>query len=86
MVVRPEQDDRAERNNFDVVHENRAALAQILDYPAVVDDLVLDLHGCAVDLPRTLDDVDRPDDAGAEAERLGQQDLHQSLRGPCSSG
>ena len=50
--------------------------AQPLDHVAVVHDFVTHVDRRAEQLDRTLDDVDGAIDAGTEAARIGEQDLH----------
>ena len=59
-----------------VVHEHRALAAERLDDVAVVDDLVPHVQGGAVLLERDLDDLDRADNACAEASGSAEDDLH----------
>ena len=74
-AVRAEDHQAARGNVRQVVDEDRALAAQVLDDVAVVHDLVPHVDGRAVDLERELDDLDRAIDAGAEAARAGEQDL-----------
>jgi hypothetical protein len=56
--------------------KTRAQRAQALDHVAVVHHLVANVDGCPEQLDGALDDVDGAIHAGAEAARIGQQDLH----------
>ena len=58
-----------------LLHEDRAALAQLLDDVLVVDDLLADVDRRAVELERALDGLDGPVDARAVAARRREQDL-----------
>src|SRR5262249_9071658 len=49
---------------------------QAFDHMAVVHDLMAHVDRWTIEGQRALDDVDRPDDARAEASGLGQNDLH----------
>ena len=55
--------------------EHRAALAQLLDHELVVDDLLADVHGRAVQLERALDRLHGPVDARAVTARRREQEL-----------
>ena len=59
----------------ELVHEDRAALAQLRDHVLVVDDLLAHVDGRAVELERALDGLHGAVDAGAVAARGGQQEL-----------
>src|SRR4029079_19144299 len=63
----------------EAVDELHAASGEVVDHVAVVDDLVEDVYGGAVDLERALDDLDCAVDAGAEAAGVGEADVHQGL-------
>ncbi len=52
--------------------------AEVVDDVAVVHDFVAHVDRRAVLLERALDDGDRAIDAGAEAARIGEQDVHVS--------
>jgi hypothetical protein len=41
-----------------------------------MDDFVAHIDRRLIAIERTLDDIDRPHDSGAEATRLGQEDLY----------
>ena len=70
-AVGAEDGHRAGRDLVELVDEDRAAGAQILDHVAVVHDLVTHIDRRAVFLQRPLDDLDRPLDAGAESRGAG---------------
>ena len=77
-------------HGFERVDEVHAAPAQVLEDVLVVHDLVQHEHGCAVQLERALEDLDRAVDAGAEPARRGQDHLfdrpgHQSTPISCTS-
>ena len=74
-AVRAENDRVAGRHFLELLDEDRALLAQILDDIGVVDDFVAHVDRRAVQLDRALDDFDGPIDAGTEPARLRQQDL-----------
>jgi hypothetical protein len=59
----------------DLVDEDRAAIAQLLDDVLVVDDLLAHVDRRAVQLERALDGLDRAIDAGAVAARRRKQQL-----------
>ena len=52
--------------------EDDALGSQGVYHILVVHDLVPHIDGCAIEAERPLDDVDRADDAGAEAARRAQ--------------
>ena len=58
---------RALGHVVDRVDEDRAALLELAHDVRVVDDLLADVDGLAVERERTLDRVDGPLDAGAVA-------------------
>jgi hypothetical protein len=62
----------AGRHLIELVDEDRAAPLQAVDDETVVDHLVADIDGCAVDVEHPLDDLDRPIDTGAEAAGVGE--------------
>ena len=77
--MRGEDDGRALGDLVDRVDEDRAALLELAHDVRVVDDLLADVDGLAVELERTLDRVDGPLDPGAIAAGRGQEDLlHQT--------
>ncbi|WP_267393552.1 hypothetical protein [Sphingomonas sp. GC_Shp_1] len=51
-----------------------------------MDDLVAHVDRRRTALDRLLDDLDRADDAGAEATRLGEDDLERRTRGGIRRG
>ena len=63
-----------------VVDEDRAALLEVADDVEVVDDLLADVDGRAVQVERALDRLDRPLDAGAIAARRSEENLLDHLR------
>ena len=66
------------RHLVQLLDEHRALGAQVVDHELVVHDLVAHVDRRAVQLERALDDRDGAVDAGAEAARLGEQDLGRS--------
>ena len=56
--------------------EDGPALAKSVDDVLVVNDLVIDVERRAEKIERPLKTLDRHIDAGTEASRIGQQDLH----------
>ena len=58
-----------------VLHEHRAAVAQLLDHVLVVDDLLAHVDRRAVELERALDRLHGAVDARAVAARRGEQQL-----------
>ena len=66
--------------------EHRAHAAQTIDDLLVVDDLVAHEHAAAEAVERALDDLDRVIDAGAEAARGGEVDLHARSVGASGRG
>ena len=87
-AVGAEDHGRAVRHGVELVHEHGAEAAQAVHDEPVVHDLVAHVDRRAEQLDRALDDVDRAVDAGAEAPRIREQDLHQAaafLRRPSSS-
>ena len=63
----------------ELLDEDRAALAQLLDHVLVVDDLLADVDRRAVQLERALDGLHGPVDARAVAAGRGEEKL---LDGP----
>ena len=63
-----------------VLDEDRAIGAQLLDHVAVVHDLVAHVDRRALGFQRALDDGDGAVDAGAEAAGIGEQDVHERSR------
>ncbi len=59
-----------------IFDEARALRLQAVDDVAIVDDLVAHIDRRIARRERPLDDLDRPDDARAEAARLRQNNLH----------
>ena len=59
----------------ELLDEDGAALAQLLDHVLVVDDLLAHVDRGAVELERALDGLHGAVDAGAVAARRGQQEL-----------
>ena len=74
-AVRGEHDRLALRHLGLLVDEHRAALAELLDHVLVVDDLLADVDGRAVQLERALDRLNGAVDARAVAARRGEQQL-----------
>ena len=74
-AVRAENHRTAVGHFVQVLDEDRAFLAQILDDVGVVHDLVAHVDRRAELLDGPLDDLDRAVDAGAEAARLREQDF-----------
>jgi len=74
-AVGGEDHRRALRNLALGLHENRPALAKLLDDVLVVDDLLADVDRHAIQLERTLDRLHRAVNAGAVAPGGGEQDL-----------
>ena len=70
------EDDRLALGHLGLLlHEDRAALAELLDHVLVVHDLLADVDRRAVQLERALDGLHGAVDAGAVAARGGQQQL-----------
>ena len=82
-AVRREDDRAAARNFVQFLDEDGALAAQVLDDVLVVHDLVSHIDGRAVQLQRTLDDLDRALDAGAETTGIGEQDFHRDDSTAC---
>src|SRR4029077_2553345 len=59
----------------ELVDEDRATLAQLLDDVLVVDDLLAYVDRRSVELERALDGLDGPVDTGAIAAWRGEQEL-----------
>ncbi|MOA36210.1 hypothetical protein D3C78_1577190 [compost metagenome] len=57
-----------------LLDEDGALVAQVVDHEAVMHHLVADIDRGAVDFQRSLDDGDGTVDAGAETARVGQHD------------
>ena len=62
--------------SLQLVDEDRAFGAQIVDDIGVVHDLMAHVDRRAVHCERALDDLDRPIDAGTETARLREHDFH----------
>ncbi len=75
-AVRGEHDRRAGRNLVQLLDEHRALVAQVVDDELVVDHFVAHVDRRAELHERLLDDRDRAVDAGAEAARIGENDVH----------
>ena len=75
--MRGEHDRRAGGHFVELLDEHRALRLQVVDDEPVVDDLVAHVDRRAELRERLLDDRDRAVDAGAEAARIGEQDVHQ---------
>ena len=71
-----EDGDGAGRHVLQRLDEARAFRLQRFDHVAIVDDLMAHIDRRAMLGERPLDNVDRPDDAGAKPARLGKNDLH----------
>ena len=80
-AVGAEDGDGAFGNLVEFLDEDGALGAQRFDDVLVVDDLVPDVDGRAVERQRALDDLDRAFDAGAEAARLRQKHAQRCLLG-----
>ena len=74
-----EHRDGVLRDVFDVLDEASTLLAQTVDNVLVVDDFVTNVDGRAIDLERSFDDVDGPDDSGTKSSRLCEQDMQRLL-------
>jgi hypothetical protein len=61
------------RNLVKLVHEHRSKVAQTVNDVTIVDDLMPDIDRGAIEFESALDDVDRPDHAGAKAARIRKQ-------------
>ena len=61
----------------EVLDEMRALGLQAFDHVLVVHDLVTHIDRRPILLQGPFDDLDRADDAGAEAARLSKDDFHQ---------
>ena len=77
-AVRAEHGDRPDGNLGQMLDESGALRAEAFDDVPVVNDLVTHVHRRAEALERLLDDVDRADDARAEASRLRKHHAHGS--------
>ena len=77
-AVGAEDQRRAGRHVVEVLDEDRALLAQVVDDVGVVHDLVAHVDRRAEALQRALDDLDRTVDAGAKAARLGEDDFFEA--------
>jgi hypothetical protein len=75
-AVGGEDGDRTPRDRVvELVDEDRPARAELLHDVLVVDDLLADVDGCAVELERTLDGLHSTVDPGAVAARGRQEEL-----------
>jgi hypothetical protein len=86
-AVRAEDHRRAVRDGVQFLDEDRPQGAQPVHDEAVVHDLVAHVDRRAEQRDRALDDADGAIDAGAEAARIREQDLHAAplRRRPSSS-
>jgi hypothetical protein len=71
----------AVRHLVEFLDEHRTERAQPVDDELVVHDLVPHVDRRTEQLHRTLDDVDRPVDAGTETAGIGEEDAHQEVVG-----
>jgi hypothetical protein len=74
-AVRAEHQRRARRHVGQVLDKDRPLGPEVIDHIGVVHDLVPHVDRPSELAQRTLDDLDRTVDAGAEAARLGQHHL-----------
>ena len=72
--MRRQDHDRCLRHLVQLVHENGALPFQVAHHVEVVDDLLADVDGAAVELERSLDGVHRTFDAGAVPTRSREED------------
>jgi hypothetical protein len=84
--VRREDNGRAGWHVVDGVDEDGAAFLEVADDVCVVDDLLPDVDGLAVEPERPLHRVDRPLDPGAVAAGRGKEDALRQTAGQDSSG
>ena len=66
----------ARRHVLQRLDETRAFRLERFDDVAIVNDLVAHVDRSAMLGQRPLDDIDRPNDAGAKPARLSKNDLH----------
>jgi len=66
------------RNVGEIVDEDRALGAQVVDHVAVVDDLVAHVDGLSEALEGDLHDFDRAIDTRTESAGAGHQDTHRA--------
>ena len=66
----------ARRHVFQRLDEARAFRLERFDHMAIVNDLVAHVDRGAMLGQRPLDNIDRPNDAGAKPARLSKNDLH----------
>ena len=71
-----EDGDGAPGNLLQILDENGALRPQAVHDMPVVDDLVAHIDGRPELRQRAFDDLDGAHDAGTEATRLGENDLH----------
>ena len=71
---------RIVRHLVELLHEDGAAMLQLLDDEAIVDDLMADIDRRAIAGQRLFDDLDRPIHSGAESARGGEQDAKRRQR------
>ena len=75
-AVRREDGDSAFRDRVvQLIDEDRASVAELLDDVLIVDDLLAHVNGRAVGFERALDRLDGAVNSGAVAARGGKQDL-----------
>jgi hypothetical protein len=68
----------ARRNLVELVHEHSAKVAQAVDDVTIVDNLMADIDRSPIVFERSLDDVNRPDHAGAKTARIRKQHCKRS--------
>ena len=83
-AVRAEDHGAAGGHLVQLLDEHRALGAQVVDHEPVVHDLVAHVDRRAELRERALDDRDGAVDAGAEAARIGEQDVHQGSAIDCA--
>src|SRR6185437_279509 len=85
-AVRTEHDGGSFGNVGELVDEHGAALPEVVDDVAIVDDLVTHVDRRAEARQRLLDDGDRAIDTGAEPPRAREYDFGHALRGTAPVG
>ncbi len=73
--VSAEDDPRAFRNFAQFFHEDRPGATQFVHYVPVMDDLLADINGSAVEVESDSDDINRANHTRAESARFQKNDL-----------
>jgi len=71
------ENDRCGIGDFiEFFNKNRAALFEVFDHKAVVDDFMADVDRCAEEFNCALDDFNRAVNTGAKTAGIGKENVH----------